>query len=241
MRFTYLLLNAFTISVPLFRSFEPRIQFYKKWKYFLPANLITAIFFLVWDYFKTKYGVWQFNNAYITGIRFFGLPIEEYLFFFTVPYACLFIYESVWLFIKSIFLPQSIKWLFIIISISAVCLSPFYFHKAYTFSVLFIGGIVWMIAASTFTREQLEKFTITFAISVVPMFLVNGFLTALPVVIYNNSQNLGIRIGTIPVEDFAYSSILLLMNIGLYEWQRSKQNKTSNISLLSKKSVHYNI
>ena len=50
------------------------------------------------------------------------------------------------------------------------------------------------------------------------MLVVNGFLTALPVVIYNNNENLNFRIGTIPVEDFAYSAILLVMNIALYQW-----------------------
>jgi lycopene cyclase domain-containing protein len=50
------------------------------------------------------------------------------------------------------------------------------------------------------------------------MFIVNGILTSKPVVVYNNLENMNIRIGTIPVEDFFYNMTLLLMNIGLYEW-----------------------
>jgi lycopene cyclase domain-containing protein len=57
------------------------------------------------------------------------------------------------------------------------------------------------------------------------MFVVNGVLTGLPVVIYNNMENSGIRIGTIPVEDFLYNAILLAMNIGLYEWFKLKYKK----------------
>ncbi|MCW5906587.1 MAG: lycopene cyclase domain-containing protein [Chitinophagales bacterium] len=222
MRFTYLLLNAFTISIPLFRSFEPRINFFSKWKYFVPANIITSIFFLVWDYFKTAYGVWQFNDQYIIGIKFFGLPIEEFLFFITVPYACTFIYETILLFVKRRLLADSVKGTFTIISIIGFILSFFLFEKAYTFSVLFIGGAMFLVASLLLSAERFEKFLITYSISIIPMLFVNGLLTGLPVVIYNNAENIGFRIGTIPVEDFLYGAMLLLMNIGLYEWQKNK-------------------
>jgi hypothetical protein len=39
----------------------------------------------------------------------------------------------------------------------------------------------------------------------------------MPVVGYNNEENLALRIYTIPVEDFAYLVNLLLMNLNLYE------------------------
>lgn len=222
MKFTYLLLNLFTISIPLLRSFEHRIYFYGKWKHFIPANIITAIFFLVWDYFKTKHGIWHFNEDYIIGLKFFGLPLEEYLFFFTVPYACTFIYEAVWLFLKRRILPAFVLSFVQYLSVLSLVLSPFFFDKAYTFSVLFIGGLVFLFISYSLNSERMEKFMITYLISIFPMLFVNGVLTALPVVIYNDTQNLDIRVGTIPVEDFIYSAILLVMNIGLYEWQKSK-------------------
>jgi lycopene cyclase domain-containing protein len=177
----------------------------------------------VWDYFKTAYGVWQFNDRYIIGIKFFGLPLEEILFFITVPYACTFIYETVVLLLKSRLLPDGIKKIFTAISIISLVLSFFLFDKAYTFSVLLIGGVMFFAASTFFTVERFEKFLITYSISIIPMLLVNGLLTGLPVVIYNNAENLGIRIGTIPIEDFLYGAMLLLMNIGLYEWQKKKR------------------
>jgi lycopene cyclase domain-containing protein len=46
---------------------------------------------------------------------------------------------------------------------------------------------------------------------------VNGILTGLfiddSVVWYNNSHTLGMRIGTIPLEDFFYAFLLIVMNI----------------------------
>ena len=72
--------------------------------------------------------------------------------------------------------------------------------------------------------NQANKFFVTYAISLIPMFIVNGILTALPVVIYDDTQNLGLRIGTIPIEDFLYSAILLAMNISLYEWLKRRSD-----------------
>jgi hypothetical protein len=42
-------------------------------------------------------------------------------------------------------------------------------------------------------------------------------------VIYNNSENLGIRIWTVPIEDLIYSMTLLLMNLSIFEYLRSKK------------------
>ena len=218
MRYTYLLIDIATIAVPLVYSFDTKMRFYRRWRYYLPALFITALFFLVWDYFKTKYGVWSFNDKYIIGIKTFGMPLEEYLFFIAVPYACTFIYESLaHLGLKSIF-PDATKNYARVIGLLLLTGSFFFMHQAYTFSVFFILGLVLPLSTFILSSDNLDRFMQMYLISLVPMFIVNGLLTYLPVVLYDNTQNLGIRIGTIPVEDFLYSAILLLMNITIYEW-----------------------
>jgi lycopene cyclase domain-containing protein len=52
-------------------------------------------------------------------------------------------------------------------------------------------------------------------------FFVNGYLTA-HIVLYNSQQILGLRIGTIPVEDFIYGFALVTLCISLWEWQKNK-------------------
>jgi lycopene cyclase domain-containing protein len=211
--------------LPFAFSFDSKMRFYTRWKYFLPGLFFTAFFFLVWDYFKTKYGVWSFNDKYIVGIRFFGMPIEEYLFFFSIPYACTFIYESLCYYDKRRLFPNNTKYVIWIASGLMFMSSFFFIHRAYTFSVLFLLGLTFPLSTFILKKEKLDRFLQMYLISIIPMLLVNGLLTALPVVIYDNSQNLGIRLGTIPVEDFLYSAILLLMNVAIYEWnmQRHKQ------------------
>jgi lycopene cyclase domain-containing protein len=47
--------------------------------------------------------------------------------------------------------------------------------------------------------------------------MVNGILTGSfidePVVLYNNDENLGIRLGTIPIEDIGYAFTMILMSL----------------------------
>jgi len=224
-RYTYLLIDIATIAVPLVYSFDAKMRFYKKWKYYLPALIITALFFLVWDYFKTRYGVWSFNDKYIIGIRALGMPLEEYLFFIVVPYACTFIYESLahrWP--RRIF-PDITKYYARVAGLLLLIASFFFLHQAYTFSVFFILGLVLPISTFILTGDKLDRFIQMYLISLVPMFIVNGLLTYLPVVLYDDTQNFGLRIGTIPVEDFLYSAILLLMNITIYESILSRQKE----------------
>ena len=59
--------------------------------------------------------------------------------------------------------------------------------------------------------------------------MMNGILTGTfldaPVVWYNNSENLGLRIGTIPFEDTFYGMLLLLMIVTRMEHLQRKQPK----------------
>jgi lycopene cyclase domain-containing protein len=65
----------------------------------------------------------------------------------------------------------------------------------------------------------LNTFFITFLIILIPFSIVNGILTGSfidqPVVRYNNAENLGIRLGTIPIEDIGYAFSMLLMSLVL--------------------------
>lgn len=65
------------------------------------------------------------------------------------------------------------------------------------------------------------RFYFAFAIILIPFFIVNGVLTGSfleePVVWYNNEENLGIRLGTIPVEDAVYGMLMLLIPITIWE------------------------
>jgi lycopene cyclase domain-containing protein len=75
----------------------------------------------------------------------------------------------------------------------------------------------------------MANFWRAYLVHLIPFFLVNGVLTALPVVIYNNQENLSVRLYTIPVEDTIYSMLLLLMNISIMnELEKRALNSSIN-------------
>lgn len=234
MKYTYLLIDFFTVIMPLVFSFDRRVAFYKKWKYLVPAMLITAAIFIVWDHYFTLAGVWSFNHKYTLGLDVWSLPVEEVLFFLTVPYSCVFIYENVISYKPKKLLPEKLWVILLLIAAVFGVLAFSASGRAYTLSVtlgmaIFLPLSVWLLSA-----EQLENFVLAFFISILPMLAVNGVLTALPVVSYDDHQNCGVRIGTIPVEDFLYGALLLGINICLYEVlqsiaarRRSGSNKMS--------------
>ncbi len=49
-------------------------------------------------------------------------------------------------------------------------------------------------------------------------FLVNGILTALPVVVYSSHAIIGLRLVTIPIEDVGYMFTLVTASVSIYEW-----------------------
>ena len=61
-----------------------------------------------------------------------------------------------------------------------------------------------------------RHFWLYLAITYLPFMLANGILTALPVVIYNPRAIWGIRVTTIPLEDFFYSFSMLAFEALVY-------------------------
>ena len=93
--YTYFVILAASLVGPLCLSFDKKVAFYKNWKYLFLAMILPALFYIIWDIYFTSKGVWSFNEDYISGIKIINLPIEEVLFFFIVPYCCVFIYECI--------------------------------------------------------------------------------------------------------------------------------------------------
>jgi lycopene cyclase domain-containing protein len=227
-KYLYLLLNILTISFPLVRSFEHRVQYAKKWYALFPAIGITGLVFLVWDHWFTVIGVWEFNPRYLTGIFFFELPIEEWLFFLTVPFACVFIYEVLNYFVKKDVLGAAAKPITFVLIPAFLIIGLLNLDKWYTSVNFLVATAMLSIHFILYQEKYLGRFYLTYLVSLIPFLIVNGILTGSfidePIVIYNNAENLGIRLVTIPIEDTVYSMTLLLMNITIYE--RIRNTKT---------------
>lgn len=93
-QFEYLILLAVCLSVPLYFSFDRRVGFGKTFPQAFKAILLSTATFLVWDLYATLTGHWWFNPDYILGIDVYVLPVEEVLFFFVIPFCCLFTWNA---------------------------------------------------------------------------------------------------------------------------------------------------
>jgi lycopene cyclase domain-containing protein len=224
--FLYLFINIATIAIPLVYSFHPRLRFWDRIKPFLLANFITGVFFIVWDSYFTHVGVWGFNPDYLTGIYVFNLPIEEILFFLCIPYACVFSYHCFGVLLK--LKPYAnTKLISLALIILSLVLTVAYIDNYYTTSTFFLLAVFLTYIEFVKKVSWVKQYYITYAVMILPFFIVNGVLTGFglqaPIVWYNESEMIGLRMLTIPFEDTFYGFLLIGINIYLMELFESKK------------------
>ncbi|MBK5212969.1 MAG: lycopene cyclase domain-containing protein [Flavobacteriaceae bacterium] len=222
----YLLLDVASLSVPFVFSFHPKLKFYRLWKYFIPSTFIMMAFFIPWDIIFTQNGFWGFNEKYLSGIKFADLPLEEWLFFICIPYACLFTIYAFKNLLPKFSLSNKTTAVVYFSMQTVLLVALLYFYNRWYTAINFGYSIVLMALVYNYKREALNVFFPVFSILLIPFFIVNGFLTGSwihkEVVWYNNAETLGIRIGTVPIEDSIYALGMLLTVFVLMEKFREK-------------------
>ena len=229
--YTYLVINLLSISVPLWRSFDKRISLNKDWKLVVISIMLPATLFITWDIWFTYLGVWGFNSNYLCGWYIGGLPIEEWLFFICIPYACLFTYVALNYFIKKDVLARFSSGISLVLISGLVIIALFNAEKAYTFSTFISLALLLVLLKYVLRVAFLSRFYLAFIIILIPFFIVNGILTGTgledPIVWYDNTENLSLRMGTIPIEDTFYGMMLILMNVTVFEFMKNNNKSTS--------------
>jgi lycopene cyclase domain-containing protein len=224
---TVLLLS---ISIPIGLSFEKKLSFYRLWKYLFPSIFLVAAFYLIVDVYFTNNGIWAFNPRYHSNILILNVPLEEWLFFLIIPYASLFIHESIALYFPEAKLKTLYSFLLTIaLLIISILLFIFNFDRTYTAYISLVMIIALLFAL--FDRKRLiNQFYVSFLVILIPFLIVNSILTGSfieeSVFWYNSSDILGIRIFTIPIEDFGYAFSLIFFNLLL-------MNKFKNMNYAS--------
>ncbi len=221
---TYAYLHFFTVIPVFLLSFDRNVHYYRKWKWLFPAILPVAVVFILWDVFFTRYAVWGFNEDYFLGVRFWGLPIEEWLFFITVPFACVFIYECLNFYVKKDLLAPLEPWLTPALVTLFALVGLLYWGHLYTSTTFLLSaGLLayhWLFLGGRYRG----RFYLAYLVTWIPFLLVNGVLTGglteAPVVVYNPAHYLGIRVGSVPLDDSVYNFLMLLGIITLFEHLR---------------------
>lgn len=214
MKYLYLYLNIGSVLIPFLFSFHPKLQFYKKWRSLFIAIFIMMAFFISWDVVFTRNGIWSFNDAYVTGVKILNLPIEEWLFFICIPYACIFTYYSLLYFFPKFSFSERTTNIIYVSLLTVLIISLWYFYDRWYTLINFCYAIILMGFVYNYQRDLFRTFFPVFLVILIPFFIVNGILTGSgiedQVVWYDNTENLGVRIFTIPMEDIIYALGMLL-------------------------------
>lgn len=220
-QYLYLVIVLLTILVPLVASFHRKAPFYKTWKFLSIAILVPGLLFIAWDEIFTRLNIWGFNSKYVTGIYLGSLPLEEILFFICIPYACVFTYFVLnYLIEKDYIFPHNELLSFVLIIVLLIS-GLNNIDKTYTAVTFILLGLYLTFLTLKVRPRYMGRFYVAFGVILLPFFLINGVLTGSfiegEVIWYNDAANLGLRIGTIPLEDIFYAMLLVLLNISLYE------------------------
>lgn len=224
---SYAYLHIFTFMPVFLLSFDRNVHYYTRWKYLFPAILIVGLIFILWDVFFTVKGVWGFNESYLLGVSFLHLPVEEWLFFVTVPFACVFIYECLNYYVRKDILLSVEGWITPVLIILFLVTGILYWGHMYTATTFLLSGAFLLFHFLVWKNTYRSRFYLAYLVSLLPFLLVNGVLTggytSEPIVIYNPEEYLGIRVTSVPLDDAIYGFLLLLGVITLYEYFSEKK------------------
>lgn len=219
--YTYLLINIFTVAICFIFSFHPKIKFYKHFGAFITAAIIVAIPFIIWDAWFTEMGVWWFNDDYLMGIRFFGLPLEEIMFFIFIPFSCVFTYFCLNKFFNISWANKYNNFIFYITLIVCILVAIIFYEKIYPAFTAVVTACTILFLHVVVKAKWLGEASFVYFILMFGFFPVNGILTGTglnsPIVNYNPNEILNVRMLTIPIEDTVYGYTMYMLNIFFFK------------------------
>lgn len=218
----YLFFNLFVLLPPLLISIFSDVKTYKNWRGLLAGFLLVSLPFILWDVWAAAAGHWFFSDQYIYEFRIGGVPLEELLFFVTVPFAMCFVWDSLKKHIPS----KEVSDVLAATSLSLISLAAFVmllgqWGRGYTRSAAIATLItVLVITISRWWRRNLFWWFQLVLLAI--FFVANTFLTALPVITYGVGSFIGFKIGTIPLEDFFFNFALINLFVMVYDYTTRK-------------------
>ena len=210
----------------------------------MQTNLGVGGLFIVWDVIFTEAGIWAFNSDYLLGPELFGLPIEECLFFFCIPYASVFTYFSLKHYVKRNPLLHADTTLNFAAIVTCAGLAVAYFPRYYI-ALTSVYTLVWLIWAARNMKSFMADLWLAYFVLLVPFIVSNGVLTGLSfweypllhnsaenitdqIVWYHPGHNTGWRIFSMPVDDLVYGFLLIAMHVaGVERLSKRAQRKAS--------------
>ena len=239
--FYYLFVDLGCLLGPLIFSFLPQSKFYKNFKPLSLALIGMMLLFLPMDALFTYWNIWHFNPNYLLGTNLINLPLEEILFFICIPFACVFSFESLRHFHadKTSRTAEVVAIILIALNFITIYNHP---HLSYTLYANLCSAIIIIYFLFRQTK-YLNNLLLSWMLLLVPFIISNGILTGIDfykssflnfnflptdyIVGYNNQENLGVRIWTIPIEDLFYGLGMYGLTTAIYLNQLRRASSTT--------------
>ncbi len=238
-QYLYLTVDLAVLAIPLAFSFDRKVRFVRFWPALFPAIAVMMALFIPWDIAFTERGIWGFNADYLSGVWIAGIPLEEWLFFICIPYACVFTYESLKHYVPTAPLANAALPATILLAVASTAMAlamsdRYYIATTAALNALLCGGLALAAARQPAVREWNHRLWFAYLPLLVPFILSNGVLTGLrfwqypslnrdvqgisdQIVWYNNDHNLQLRIFSMPVDDLFYGFLMIALTVIAYE------------------------
>ncbi len=193
-------------------------------KYILPAVVFSAIIFLMINIRLAELKVFVYNPNYLSGINWLQYPAEEWV---LMPVISLFSFAA-YLFTKKRLTSFEKPNLFVIVSLVLLVISGlitwFSRQKVYPFSLFLLVTIYlgYTVFRNRF-KYHLTSFYLAYLIMIIPFFVLKAAVFSVQLIIPDSNFLIGISLLNMPVEEFAFLFLLMLINITIYEYLRERR------------------
>ena len=191
------------LLISFYQSFQSRdFGYFRQWS--LPI-LAASLVFVSWDMAFTRMGIWGFNQEFTGAMRIGGLPVEEWVWFPVIGFCSLYIHYLLRPLALNLRIWGTFRWGWLLFNLLAIGL---FYGRLYTAFAAWSVLLVSWLGQRDGRGEESVRFMRSFAVILIPMVLFDGLLTGLftgkAVVIYNPAEFSGIRLVSIPMEDFMF-------------------------------------
>lgn len=220
-QYHFLVIDLLIAAIPLSIAFKRNNRISSRWKGTFTAVAVSGAVFLAWEELFTRIGIWGFNEQYLLGIYIGLLPLEVYLFFFTVPLAFLLFYQALHTWVPRDLLGDvhpSITWFFLLCT---VFLGVYFYPKIYTSVCFSVAALLLAAQMFVYKAAWLGRFYLAFFVALIPLLLLNGWLAGVfteePITWHNALETMGMTILDMPLENIVFLLAFLLLTAVIYE------------------------
>ncbi|MFO7258047.1 MAG: lycopene cyclase domain-containing protein [Bacteroidota bacterium] len=222
----YLFLDLLYLGIPVLLSFTGKAPLFRKWKFLLPAVVVTAVLFFITDAAIASTGALEVNSNKVAPFRIAGLPLEHLLGFLAIAYAGPFIYHTLNHLIERDYIYFHHELISSALSVLFMVLGIYQLDKAFT-GVAFLGlGLFLAFQMIVLKPRYMSRFyfaTPVILIVLIPFYLfLTGTFTDQLILWHDEDQTLSIRLWTAPLEAIVYGWFVVLVSVTGYEWLKMR-------------------